>query len=67
MANESAYDFSAVFAQLTCIFEDAAGSASEGQSAKLSAAARQCLVGDLNSFLHDAKVVLKEIRAAIDR
>ena len=61
------YDVGEAFARLTVVFEDAAGHAAEGQSARLSATAREELVGALATALNDARSGLVEIRSEMDR
>ncbi len=65
MANGPTYDFSAAFAQLTCILEDAICPAVEGQSSQIDDNTRLQLVTELEQRIGKANRLLKEIRAAL--
>lgn len=64
MENEVSYDFGEDFARLTCIFEDAAGLASEGQAAGLSIERCRSLASELRVFADQADV---ELRALMEK
>lgn len=64
MANGSAYELGAAFAQLTCILEDAAEQAVEGQSNQADHDMRRRLVTDLEKGIGQASLILKEIKTA---
>ncbi|MEM7472555.1 MAG: hypothetical protein AAF340_14490 [Pseudomonadota bacterium] len=65
MANGPTYDFSAAFAQMTGLLEDAAVSASAGQSGGLDQNTRLHLVTELEQHIGKANRLLKEIKAAL--
>lgn len=65
MANGSTYAFSAAFARLTGILEDATASATEGQSRKADQIRRHRLVTDLEKRIDQAALVFKEIKTTL--
>lgn len=66
MEKGGAYDFGEAFARLTCLLEDAAGLAAEGQSPGLNAVTRARLAGALGAGLQTVDAVLNEIMAEMD-
>ncbi len=67
MEQNGSYDFAAAFARLTCVFEDVAGVASEGQAAGLSRLRQMRLAGQLSALHRDASNILEELGGAFDR
>ncbi len=66
MENDGAYDFGQAYARMTCLLEDAAGLAAEGQSPKLDAVVRAHIAGALSIALLAAGAVLNEIKAEME-
>lgn len=67
METENTYDFGAGFARLTCLFEDAAGVAVEGQAAGLTVEQHAALVSELDSLMSQTSAALGEVREALAR
>jgi len=67
MEQNGSYDFAAAFARLTCVFEDAAGVASEGQAAGLSRSRRTALAAELGAMHREAGGILEELESALGR
>jgi hypothetical protein len=67
MERNGSYDLAATFALLTCVFEDAAGLASEGQAAGLSRSRRTALAAELRAMHGEAGSILEELEVALVR
>lgn len=65
MEEDDSYDFAATFARLTCVFEDAAGVASEGQAARLPASRQKKLTAELSALHLEADDILAELRGTL--
>ncbi|MEP2532725.1 hypothetical protein [Shimia sp.] len=67
MEKDTKYNFGEAFARLTCLLEDAAGLAADGQSPRLKAMTRVHISDALETALHAVGAVLNEIRAELDQ
>lgn len=65
MEHDGTYDFGEAFARLTCLFEDAAGLAGEGQRAGLAHAEYEKLLGEIDQMMAHASTVGAELRLAL--
>lgn len=65
MAKGSTYYFGAAFAWLTCVLEDAAEQAVEGQSGLIDETTCLRIQIELEQYLSSASRLLKEIKAAL--
>lgn len=66
MENDGPYDFGDAFARLTCMFEDAAGVAIEGQAAGLSIESYRFLAAELRVFVDQTDVRLRTLMERIE-
>lgn len=65
MENDDTYDFGEAFARLTCLFEDAAGLAGEGQRAGLAHVEYARLLSEIEQMVVDTSTVGAELRRAL--
>lgn len=65
MEDGDTYDFGEAFARLTCLFEDAAGLAGEGQRAGLKHAEYGELLAEIEQLMANASLVGVELRGVI--
>lgn len=66
MENDGPYDFGDAFARLTCMFEDAAGVAIEGQAAGLRVEEYHHLAAGLQALMEQAGVCLKDLAEMLE-
>ena len=67
MVGNGSYDFAAAFARLTCVFEDAAGIASEGQAKELPTSQQKQLPAELGVLHQEAGNILEELAGVLSR
>ncbi|MEY1556661.1 hypothetical protein AB3Y40_13600 [Yoonia sp. R2331] len=67
MEESGLFDFAAVFARLTCVFEDGAGVATAGQTAGLSVSRNKELAAELNVLHQQASDLLVGLSDALNR
>ena len=67
MEEVGSYDIAAVFARLTCVFEDAAGVACEGQATGLPTSQQKQLATELSALHQEAGNILEELGGALSR
>lgn len=65
MENGHTYDFGEAFARLTCLFEDAAGIASEGQRVGLEHAIYEEVLVEIEQLMARASLIGAELRGVL--
>ena len=67
MEENGSYDCAAVFARLTCVFEDAAGIASEGQATGLMTIQQKQHAAELGVLHQETGNILEELAGVLSR